>query len=302
LKPYFYKDPCGIDRSFSTNEVRSSEFGFGWHFHPECQFKLTLAGEGYRIVGDSIAPVAPEDLVFTGPNLPHAWRNDPAAPPQRVHFVTVLFREDCLGAGFFDRPELAELQRVIRLAVRGIEFRGVTRRRIAHEMRLCLHAEGLNRVRHLLNMLETAAASQEYRLLSSAGFQPAPNPEDAERMTRICAYIETHLAEPITREQAAGIACLSPAAFSRYFHAHTGKTLPEFLRELRVGRACRLLVEDAAAVTEIAFACGFNSLATFNRQFRQLKQAPPTEFRRRFRTVGTAEAGTGLPSAIPGET
>lgn len=64
-----------------------------------------------------------------------------------------------------------------------------------------------------------------------------------------------------------------------HFKTRTGKTLPDFVNELRVGRACRMLAEAAQPVTEIALACGFANLANFHRQFRQRMRLTPRDYR-----------------------
>ena len=190
LKPYYYQDALRADRSFSTNEVKAREFGFGWHFHPEYQLKLTLCGQGYRLIGDNISPVEPGDLVFTGPNVPHAWRNDPGLTSDAVHFVTLLFREDCLGPDFFQQPEMAEIHSLLRRSQRGLHLRGETRRRTSDRMLRCLQAEAFSRVLILLELLHDLASSAEWDPITTTEFRPALDQRDAERMTRICSYLE----------------------------------------------------------------------------------------------------------------
>ena len=117
--------------------------------------------------------------------------------------------------------------------------------------------------------------------IASAGFVPVLERDDQNRVERVIAYINQHLAEPIDRDVLAANAHLSPSAFSRFFKLRTGKSLPRYLNELRVGRACRLLADEHVKIVDIALQCGFNNLANFNRRFREITGLNPSDYRRR---------------------
>jgi transcriptional regulator GlxA family with amidase domain len=143
--------------------------------------------------------------------------------------------------------------------------------------------EGLGRVIGLLAILDELARSKDLRPISSAGFRPELSADDQGRMGRVFEHIHQHLTEDISRDIVAARASLSPGAFSRFFKTRTGKTLPQYVNELRVGRACSRLAETDDKVADIALDCGFQNLANFNRQFHRLMDASPREYRHRFR-------------------
>ena len=131
----------------------------------------------------------------------------------------------------------------------------------------------------LLDILELLAAARGLRPISSPGFQPNLDPLAQERVGKVCAYVNAHLDEPIFREDLARMLNLSPDAFGRFFRSRTGKTLPAFVNQLRVGRACWLLAETDLAVIEIAKQCGFENLSNFNRQFLRQMWRTPRDYR-----------------------
>ena len=100
-----------------------------------------------------------------------------------------------------------------------------------------------------------------------------------ERINRCQSYVFEHLSEPIQLEDVASHMGMSPSAFSRYFKKVMGKTFSRFVNELRVGRACRLLLETDQPIAAVAFDCGFNNLSNFNRRFRELQGVNPRAFR-----------------------
>jgi transcriptional regulator GlxA family with amidase domain len=141
-------------------------------------------------------------------------------------------------------------------------------------------AHGLERISGLLSILATLAGSKELKPVASAGFTPALNSVDQDRMQRVCNYINARLGEEVDRRQVAREANLSEGAFSRFFKLRTGKTLPRYVNELRVGRACRLLAEADGKITDIALECGFANLANFNRRFHEIMGVAPSGYRK----------------------
>jgi AraC-like DNA-binding protein len=126
-----------------------------------------------------------------------------------------------------------------------------------------------------------AARSGDLRALASATYEPTLKSEDQDRMERVCAFIHAHYTEKIERKELAVLAALSEGAFSRFFHTRTGRTVPQYVNELRVGRACRLLLEHPGrTVSDVALDCGFDNLANFNRRFLAAKGVAPSVFRK----------------------
>lgn len=283
MKAVFEKTPHAQWESFHCEVVRGSSYNAMWHFHPEYQLTLVLESRGHRMVGDNISPLTPGDLVLVGSNLPHVWHQDVSRTRDKVHAIVIRFLDTFLGRDFIDKPELEPVRQLLRRSARGLQVTGNTRKLVAERMHRLADASGLNRIVELLAILDLLAASKELKPVASAGFVPSVAHADQDRMQRVCTYINSHLTESIDRDRVAAEAHLSPGAFSRFFKLRTGKTLPEYVNALRIGRACELLAEDKWKVTDIAMECGFRNLANFNRHFRSLTKLSPREYRTRFR-------------------
>jgi AraC-like DNA-binding protein len=283
MKPVFEKTPRRQWESFHCEVVHGSGYNATWHFHPEYQLTLVLKSHGHRLVGDNFTPLTPGDLVLVGSNLPHVWQQDPAWSRGRhgVHAIIVRFLETCFGRDFLEIPEMEPVRRLLRRAARGLHVTGRTRSEVASRMQRLARSEGLARVAELLGLLNVLARSPELLPIASAGFVPRLESTDQSRMERICRYVEEHLGDEIDRASVAAEAHLSEGAFSRFFKLRTGKTLPQYVNELRVGRACRLLADENAKITDIAMDCGFQNLANFNRRFREITGMAPRDYRRK---------------------
>jgi AraC-like DNA-binding protein len=285
VKPVFEKTPHSQWESFHCEVVRGDSYNAAWHFHPEYQITLVIKSCGYRLVGDNIAPLHVGDLVLVGSNLPHVWQQENPSRPDTgdgVHAVIVRFLETFAGKDFLEIPEMKSVRALLRRSIRGLHITGATRQAAAEKMRRLADATGLERISGLLSILNTLARSNDLKPIASAGFVPVLNGSDHDRMERVCDYINANLGEVIDRAAVARQAHLSQGAFSRFFKLRTGKTLPRYINELRVGRACRLLAEGEAKITDIALECGFANLANFNRRFLEISSLTPHDYRRRF--------------------
>ena len=282
-QPIFEKVPRSQSESLYCEVVHPATVPTPWHFHPECQLTLVLNSYGHRVVGDHLTSFSPGDLVFIGPNLPHLWHHDGLhrKADGQAYSIVVQFLEDFLGRDFLSRPESAPVRQLITRGAVALQVNGRTRKAVAERMQALARARGLRRVVWLLDILELLAASKELRPISSPGFQPSLNPFDHDRVGKVCAHVNEHLAEPIFREDLARLVQLSPDAFGRFFRSRTGKTLPEFVNQLRIGRACRLLAETDLSIIEVAMRCGFENLSNFNRQFLRIVKRSPRAYRQR---------------------
>ncbi len=284
MKPFRESVEPAPESSFRCTRFKQQGFTYGWHFHPEIELTLILAGRGKRFVGDDIANFTAGDLCLLGPNLPHSWLSDaePDGSFAPCESVVIQFLPDCLGNGLFDRPETRGIARLLQQAERGLCFAGEVRDRIDAVMRQLDTQPPFRRMIALLEALSVLSTATEVQPLSSVGFAPSVTASDQRRIDGVSRFILDHLTEPLRLEDAASVAHLSASAFSRFFRRATGKSFVRYVNELRVARACRLLTETEQSITAIAFESGFGNLANFNRRFREIKQLRPREFRRQF--------------------
>jgi len=261
----------------------TAAFHAAYHFHPEAEITLIEAGSGRRLVGEALSEFAPGDLVFLAGNLPHSYHSHPdlelRGPTGRASVVQ--FRWEALLDWGAWGLELHHWLRLHEAARAGLVFGPATRERLLPFFEQCVTEKGVMQLRALLAMLEVLAQAPERAAISSSLALLEPDLAHVERLEKVTAYIFTHFREPITLEEAAERAHLTPAAFSRFFRRHTHRTFVRFVNELRVGYAARLLLETDRTVADVAFDSGFRNLANFNRRFRELRQCSPSDFRRR---------------------
>ena len=279
----FEDHPLEPTVSFLYKEFqRITHFPFNWHYHPEIELTLIVKGRGLRFVGDSIQDYRDGDLCLLGSNTPHTWQSQPAKG-RSVHSVVILFLNDFLGQELFEKPEARPIHDLLERSRRGLVITGKTRQTLAAQMiaMRSLPRGSFQHVLSLLSMLSTIAANPgDCAPLGTCEIDPVANHDAHQRLRSILRFINEHPDELPTQREVAGQVRLSPAAFSRFFKRSVGKTYVSYLNELRIGRACRELIETDMNITEIAFRAGFNNLSNFNRRFRRMKNLTPRAYRR----------------------
>jgi AraC-like DNA-binding protein len=253
-----------------------------WHFHPEFELHQIVETKGRYFVGDFIGEFEPGNLVLTGPNLPHNWVSavpDGEAVPLRCRFIQ--FDEGFIGRAIETFPEMAAISTLLKLSRRGVLFSQSTRREIFPLLAEITHSHGLRRAALFMAIMDALSRETQPQLLASENYLPDPSGYLSTGMNRALAYIRENLTQPFSEGDLAAIARQTPSAFSRSFRKHTGMSLLQYIRRLRINLACQMLMSDERAqISDICFEVGFNNLSNFNRQFLAEKSMPPSQFRR----------------------
>ncbi|MFD1614109.1 AraC family transcriptional regulator [Gelatiniphilus marinus] len=267
--------------SFTIRNNRYPNFLKIWHYHPEFELVTILKSTGTRFIGDSIEQFSVGEIVLIGKNLPHMWLNDKDYFKEGSRLVAqaiaIHFEENFAGEAFFNMPEMQAIKNLFSNAQYGIVFRGDLSAAI--KMIKNLEQEnGFNRTLSFFKILNLLANHKDYKLLSSMGFVNSFNNTGKTNLAQVYEYIIKNFKERITLEEVANIACMNPTAFSRVFKRVNRKTFSEYLNEVRIGYACKLLMEDKYNISEICFESGFNNISNFNRQFKKTTNYSPTEY------------------------
>lgn len=289
MKSAVRKSEIQASKAFVVNYLNDPFFDTNWHFHSEYQLFVVLAGRGTRFIGDNITHFQEGDVVFIGPNMPHLWRNDDVffnKPSElRVQGIVIYFPENLFGDCLLKKEEMLGIKHLLEKAKRGVEFFGITGHRIVEMMKDLLYLPGVEGLIQLLAILSTLSESSEYHYISSLGYTNTSKEGDKDRMNEVYSFIMQNFRKNILLEEIAGIANMSPTSFSRYFKAKTNKSFSCFITELRIGYACKLLLEDNNTIAQICFESGYNTLSNFNKQFKELIHKTPFEYKKEYLKV-----------------
>lgn len=271
------------DKLFVLKEERFQYNDFPLHIHPEYEIILVLKSSGKRYVGDSIDAFSPGDLCLFGPNLPHTFYNKHLPADREVHQIVIQFKKDFLGQDFFDKPQFDSINDLFRRSLHGLCFTGETRENAKEKMQQMLHADEAEAAASLIILLNMLGRSKEFILLSRSGLTTSDILKETERMSRVYHYLLDNFRRDISLDEIASIAHLSNAAFCRYFKKHTRKTFSEFVNDLRINYAIKLLQQNHLSVMQVCYESGYNNLSYFNRQFKSLMSISPLQYQKRHR-------------------
>lgn len=270
------------DSSFTVTHNSYPYFLKVWHYHPEFELVYVEKSTGTRFIGDSIQKFKPGEVILLGKNLPHMWLNDDsyfkANAPHAAVGTAVHFKEDFLGERLYQSPEFSHIGKLLKRASRGIKFNFKGKKNIAAKFENLLTQDSFLRVLELLSLLNTLAKHRNFELLASVGYVNSLENQGSARLDKVYSYVFDNFKKSISAQEVADLVGMNPSAFSRFFKRMHRKPFSSYLNEIRIGYACKLLLEQEGSITSAVYESGFNNISNFNRQFKKIKNMSPSEY------------------------
>jgi AraC-like DNA-binding protein len=265
-------------RSFASLRATKPKFDFIWHHHPEVELTYIFEGSGVRYVGNSVQPFQAGDFCLIGADVPHAYGSHPTMRG-RARWMVLHFLPERFGADFWRFPETRALRKLLESSARGIRFHGSgTGACLQVWQTLDRRPGGLGGLANFFRLFDLLnGLPRKTTLMASIRGAPGPPSIDG-RLRKILSWMESAEPEEITQREAARLARMSPAAFSRFFRRRTGQTFVRRLNELKIARACVSLAVEARPIAQIAMESGFGNLSNFNRRFKEIVGMPPRDY------------------------
>jgi AraC-like DNA-binding protein len=286
MRPQLLKVSREPGHSFSVRRDLVPYVNNRWHFHAEVELIHFKKGQGTQFVGDNIKRFKAGDVVLVGANLPHYWRFDNLyfeEDPEAATDVRVAhFNENFWGETFLHLPENIHLKTLLERAKRGLQVEGEALRIVPELLERLLEADGMPRILLLMEALHTLSGSDELQCLSSLRFKHNLPDTEHERVNLIYEYSLKNFKRVIQLEEIATVANISPNSFCRFFKARTRKTYSRFLIEIRVGHACKLLIENNLSIKQVCYESGFNNFTSFYKYFKLITGNSPLGYQREF--------------------
>lgn len=281
VKPRFELPGASDDATWKCFIRRQDAFDFNWHHHVEYEVTLVTEGCGTRYVGTTVEPYRPGDLVLLGPDLPHTFSSEPYEGGV-AEAAVAQFRHDFLGPGFFDLPQFASIAALLARSARGALFSPAPEpvRRILTGLP---DLEPAAATVALLDALDRLARTGGDRPLTGPGYTTAPDADVSRRIDTVCRHLQEAHHRPVKLSDVAALVHMAPTSFSRFFRRTMGRTLTDYVNQLRIETACRLLITTELPITDVAVRSGYQNLSNFNRRFLELKSMRPREYRRTYR-------------------
>lgn len=266
-------------------ERHKSEFTFPLHSHPEYELNFIENGTGVRrVVGDSVEEIGPYELtLIAGKDLEHAWEQGNCTEAD-VREITIQFSAGLFTGDTIQKSQFASIRKMLVKAEHGLTFSVKTIMKVYSLLdRLPNESNTFDQYLDFLKILNMLSEAEDSRILSSSSFAQAERDTESRRVQKVKQYINDHFSEEIRLETLSTLVGMAPTAFSRFFRQRAGRTVMDYLIDIRLGHAARLLVDTTENVSEICYSCGFNNLSNFNRMFKAKRGYTPRDFRAIFK-------------------
>lgn len=257
------------------------EFTYPIHNHSVYELNFVENAKGVRrIVGDSLEVIGDYDLcLITSPDLEHVWEQNECHSDD-IREITVQFDFSMSDETLFGRNPYASITRMMQEAKKGLSFPLQAIMKVYGMLdTLSSVKDGFYAVQQFLTILYELSRCENARTLASSSYAKVTVEDDSRRILKVKNFISKNYKDELRLPELASLAGMSSSAFSRFFKLHTGRNISEYIIDLRLGYAARMLVDTAKSISEIGFDCGFNNLSNFNRIFKKKKGCSPSEFR-----------------------
>ena len=288
MKPFFQKLASLPTESVIFFNEERPHFTVPWHFHPEIEILFVVKSSGTSYVGDGIHRFTEGEISIIGENVPHWWKSDPkymdGKDTSGIKVLILQFNKKIFDPNFISLPEMKSIKEFLEKAQRGIQFVSKSRKALGEQITKIFQLSGIQRLTELILLLEMMSGTKDYKYHASIGYSKTINTYDFYRFNKIHEHIILNFNKPIKLEDVANTVNISPTAFCRYFKKHTGKTFLSFLNEMRIGHACKLMVEGKMPISIASMESGFNNLSHFNDQFKRVMKLTPSEYKSAYKT------------------
>ncbi len=291
MKPILFRHSEKLRNSFFVLHEKCNHFYDTLHYHPEYQITFIIKGSGTFFIADRFERFSDGDIFILGPNIAHVFKSDDeyyaSQDLEQCEYLSIYFEENSFGDGFFNIPENAELLQLLNQAQRGLKIIPSECELVLPDLAQFNSTKGAKSLSQFLLLLDSIAQLKEEHkhLLVSLGYLNQSVEQSDQKMNMVFNYVLQNFTKDIKLEEIAGVACMSSNAFCRFFKQRTRKSLFEFITELRIGYACKLILQKEFFINEVAYKSGFKNISNFNRQFKKITGKSPSEYHSHFKKI-----------------
>jgi AraC-like DNA-binding protein len=255
------------------------------HCHRDFELNFVENAAGaQRIVGDNVETIGAYDLVLIGgENLEHAWKQGECHSSD-IREITIQFSADLFSDGLLTKNQFSSIKEMLHRAEHGLSFPLPTIIKVYSTLNtVAAEKESFVQFINFLYLLYQLSLCPDARILAGDTSAQQDRRQEEDRILAVRQYIEEHFTENPTLAELADLVCMTPSAFSRFFKLKTGNSLSNYIIDVKLAYAVRLLVDSSLTISEICYECGFNNQSNFNRIFKSKKGQTPRDFRASFK-------------------
>ena len=269
-------------KSFSVKKECVEEFSI-LHIHKNYELNLMISGNGKRIVGNNISPFENYDLILIGPGLPHSRELTEAQKNNASQCLVLYISESLINRDLVQIQELVSIQNLFYRAMSGLCFKGEGVREIEKQILQLSQLHGSDSFITLIELFNNLSQIEHQQILSLSPGLTMSLYKDLDQIKIIYDFVLNHIQESFTLDTVAGLLNMAPGSFCRFFKKRCGKSFMQYVKDIRISVASKMLSTTEKPISQISFESGYNNLANFNFYFKSIMKMTPSQYRRNFR-------------------
>ena len=293
MKVIQFTIPVSKEHTIIVQEDKLPYFYNHLHRHNEIQLTLIIRGQGTLIAGNYMRPFSPGEIYVIGSNQPHIFKSDPNYFTKKtrsaVHALTLFFDPVGVFKNFLFFPEAKFIKKLISETTYGLKIHKQYETEIGEKILALKELKEGFLIAGFIDLIQTISDKRYWKKLSNLTFEDSYSELEGLRMNDVYQYTLSHYTENIPLKKIADVACMTPQAFCRYFKKHTRRTFVNFLNEIRINEACKIMNSgNFQSVQSVAYETGFNSAVSFNRVFKRVTSKSPREYMKEYADLSSS--------------
>ena len=258
-------------------------FFYPLHFHSEYEIIYIKEGTGTRFLGNSITKFQAGDILLIGSNLPHFMKSDEeyhsGNTDLRVKGTIIQFEKEFMYSAINHYPHFIKIKNLFQESQRGIYFAAANFPKLQDLIEKIPLENGLNQLMLFLEILKEMSETENRQTISTTDFVNETI-YDTARIDKIISYLNKNYTRNISLDEIASFAAMNSSAFCRYFRSKTGKSFKNYILDMRIGYACKLLLMEDISISQLSIQCGFETISHFNKTFKKNTGYVPSQYRK----------------------
>lgn len=258
-------------------------FSYPLHFHSEYEIIYIKEGTGTRFLGNSITKFQAGDILLIGSNLPHFMKSDETYhlgnADLRVKGTIIQFEKEFMYYAVNHYPHFMKIKNLFQESQRGIYFAAANFPKLQDLIEKIPLENGLNQLMLFLEILKEMSETENRQTISTTDFVNETI-YDTARIDKIMSFLNKNYTRHISLDEIASFAAMNASAFCRYFRSKTGKSFKNYILDMRIGYACKLLLMEDISISQLSSQCGFETISHFNKTFKKNTGYVPSQYRK----------------------
>lgn len=260
-----------------------AHFSYPLHFHSEYEIIYIKEGTGTRFLGNSITKFQAGDILLIGSNLPHFMKSDEVYhsgnSDLRVRGTIIQFEKEFMYYAVNHYPHFIKIKNLFQESQRGIYFAASGYPKLKDLIEKIPLENGLNQLMLFLEILKEMSETENRQTISTTDFVNETI-YDTARIDKIMSFLNKNYTRNVSLEEIASFAAMNASAFCRYFKSKTGKSFKNYILDMRIGYACKLLLMEDISISQLSSQCGFETISHFNKTFKKNTGYVPSQYRK----------------------